>query len=136
MHGHDAWLKIAKEDLRAAQGLLKLELFSAVTYFCQQSAEKALKGYLVLKKQPTLKTHDLTKLIELCMQQDKDFEKMYVHAKYLNPFSTKFRYPSEYDIPDYDAAKNTIKQTQKLVVFVIDKISQPETGQIDIFKNS
>jgi len=32
MQEHDKWLKIAEEDLKAAKGLLKLELFSTATY--------------------------------------------------------------------------------------------------------
>ncbi len=112
MPDHEPWLRIAKEDLKAAKVLLKEELYSTVSYLCQQSAEKSLKAYLVFKGQPVFKTHDLTKLIELCMAIDREFEKIYTFARYLNPFSTKFRYPSEYDIPDYDHADNTIKQTQ------------------------
>lgn len=136
MLDHEAWLRIAKEDLMVAKVLLREEFFSTVTYHCQQAAEKSLKAYLVFKDQPVLKTHDLTKLIELCMEKDREFEKIYTYARYLNPFSTKFRYPSEYDIPDYAHAENTIKQTQKLMTFVIDKILTPETGQTDIFKIS
>jgi HEPN domain-containing protein len=133
MLSHEEWLKVAKEDLRAAKVLLKEELYSAVTYHCQQAAEKTLKAYLVFKKQPVLKTHDLTKLVELCMGEDREFEKVYIYARYLNPFSTKFRYPSEYDIPDAGHAENTIKQTRKLMDFVADKISNTGTGQADIF---
>ena len=50
MHGHEEWLRIAKEDLLAAKALVKIELFSAVVYHCQQSSEKLLKAYLVFIK--------------------------------------------------------------------------------------
>lgn len=123
MLGHEAWIKIAHDDLLAAKGLLNLELFSAVAYHAQQSAEKALKAYLVLKRNPAIKTHDLLQLIELCMKFDKDFETIYNPAKHLNPFSTKFRYPSEYDIPDFNDAEAAIKQAQEILNFVIQKTS-------------
>lgn len=48
---YEAWLRIAKEDLCAAKGLLSLELFSSVAFHCQQAAEKSLKAYLVFHKQ-------------------------------------------------------------------------------------
>jgi HEPN domain-containing protein len=130
---HKEWLRIAKEDFMVAKVLIKKKFYSSVTYHCQQAAEKTLKAYLVLKDQPVLKTHDLTKLVELCMQKDGTFKDVYIYARYLNPFSTKFRYPSEHDIPDYNHAENSIKQTRKLMNFVLKKISEPETGQTKIF---
>ena len=134
MQSHELWLKIVQEDLKAAEGLLAIELFSAVTFHCQQAAEKSLKGYLAFKNQPIIKTHDLIKLVELCMKIDVDFRSIYEEAKLLNPFSTKFRYPTEYDIPDFVDAESAIKQTQKIVRFVIKKISKLETEQTTIFK--
>jgi len=133
MLDHNSWLAIAREDLMAAKGLLKLELFSTVVYHCQQAAEKFLKAYLVFKNEEPIKTHDLVKLIELCMRFDKNFEKVLEAAKRLNPFSTKFRYPSEYDIPDLADAKLAIKQTQKIATFVIKTIATMTTGQSDLF---
>ena len=56
MQEHEKWLKIAQEDLLAAKGLLTLELFSSVTYHCQQAAEKSLKAYHVFKKHVAFKT--------------------------------------------------------------------------------
>lgn len=54
-------------------------------------------------------------------------------AKVLNPFSTKFRYPSEYDIPDFADAEFSIKQAQKIVTFTTKKVVPPSTGQSRIF---
>lgn len=133
-NSYEAWLKIAQEDLKAAKGLLTLELFSTVTFHCQQAAEKSLKAYIISHKQPILRTHDLLLLLELCMKLDKNFEKIFDAASYLNPFSTKFRYPTEYDIPDFADADCAIKQAQKIVTFVVKKNSQPKTHQINLFK--
>jgi len=133
MQGHEAWLTIAKEDLMVAKVLLKEEFFSPATYHCQQSAEKALKAYLVHKKFRIVKTHDLIHLLELCMKFDRDFEKIYEEVRGLNPFATKFRYPSEFDIPDLTETELTIKQAQKILRLVVKKIEEPETGQISLF---
>ena len=75
---HERWLQIVKEDLAAAKLLLKGELFSSVVYHCQQAAEKSFKAFLVFKNHPVLKTHDLIKLLELCIlteNQKNIFEK-------------------------------------------------------------
>ena len=130
---HDKWLQIAKEDLKVAQIIIHEELYGSVTYHCQQSAEKSLKGFLVFKMQPVLKTHDLTKLLELCMQFDYNFKKLYESIHYINPFSSKFRYPSEYDIPSLENAKNAIKHSKKILNFVIKKILAPQTNQRNLF---
>jgi len=133
MHGHEEWLRIAKEDLAVAKALLKLDFFGTVTYHCQQSAEKALKGYLAFKNHAILKTHDLIKLNKLCFEFDRSFEKISVNAEQLNPFATKFRYPSEFDIPDVTDAQLTIKHAEDIMHFVLQKVSKSDTGQTDIF---
>lgn len=74
MQEHERWLNIAREDLLAAKTLLKVELFSTVTYLCQQCGEKSLKGYLAFKKHEIVKTHDLTKLVGICRRFDVVFE--------------------------------------------------------------
>ncbi len=134
MQEHEGWLRIAKEDLLMAKLGLANELFSHVTYNCQQCAEKALKGYLVFKRYPAIiKTHDLLKLLELCMSFDQEFQKKFDAADYINPFSTKFRYPTEYDLPDFAEAELAIKHARSIFKFVLKKISEPETGQTQIF---
>jgi len=133
MQEHERWLQIVDKDLKSAKILLKSELFSTASYHCQQAAEKALKAYLVFKDQEIIKTHDLVKLAELCSQIDKTFEKLYDDAIYLNPLATKFRYPTEFDIPSFEDAKVSIKKTQKIVNFVLKKIAEPETGQKELF---
>lgn len=133
MQEHKRWLKIVDQDLKSAKGLLKIEIFSTATYHCQQAAEKALKAYLVFKNHTITKTHDLMRLIELCSKFDKTFEKLYDAAEHLNPFATKFRYPTEFDIPDFEDTKKAIQRTQKIVNFVLKKIAEPETGQKKLF---
>lgn len=133
MQEHEKWLKIVHEDLTAAKALIKIELFSTVTYHCQQAAEKSLKAYLVFKKHPVIKTHDLVQLLELCMKFSNDFKMIYEPTKLLNPFSSKSRYPTEYDIPDLADSKLAIKHMQSIVNFVLKKIAAPEMGQTNIF---
>ncbi|MFA6263321.1 MAG: HEPN domain-containing protein [Candidatus Babeliales bacterium] len=133
MQEHERWITIAKEDLAVAKALLSQEFFTPLTYHCQQAAEKALKSYLIFKKQEILKTHDLGKLIELCKKFDNSFATLDHAAAQLNPFSSKFRYPSEEEIPDLTDAKLAITHAQSIMVFVVKKIANPATGQSNIF---
>jgi len=135
MREHEKWLKIVDQDLKSAKALLKVELFSTANYHCQQAAEKALKAYLVFKNHKIIKTHDLVKLVVKCFQFDKTFERLYDDAEHLNPFATKFRYPTEFDIPDAQDTKNSINRTQNIVKFVVKKIDLAKMGQQDLFKS-
>lgn len=132
MQEHEKWLAIAKEDLGVAKLSLSAEYFSTIAYHCQQCAEKALKGYLSFKGEPITKTHDLGKALEQCIKFDKNFEKLYESIRELNPFSTKFRYPSEFDIPDLKDAQLAIKQAETVMKFVLKKISEPVSDQMRI----
>lgn len=121
MQDHEKWLRIAKEDLLAAKALIKIELYLAAVYHCQQAAEKSLKAYLVLKKHPVIKTHDPIKLLESCMIFDHDFHKKLDAANYINPFSSKFRYPTEFDIPNAEEVELAINYAEKIIQFVLKK---------------
>lgn len=132
MQEHDRWLEVAKRDLSDAGLLCKGESFPSATYHAQQAAEKALKAFLVFNNQEILKIHDLIKLNDLCQNIDRDFQKLEIDLKMLNPFATKFRYPSIFDLPDLADAKLAIKQAASVVIFVIKKISDPMINQTKI----
>ncbi|KKQ49174.1 MAG: HEPN domain protein [candidate division TM6 bacterium GW2011_GWF2_38_10] len=136
MQEHEDWLRIAREDLSVARALVKGEFFSAVTYHCQQSAEKALKGYLSFKKHEILKSHDLSKLIDLCKKNDRGFDKLYDAADCLNPYATRFRYPTEFGIPDLADSEQAIKNAESILRFVLKKITETTTGQQNMFNRS
>lgn len=97
------------------------------------AAEKALKGYLAFKNQPIQKIHDLTKLLEICQKFDQGFDKFRESVSLLSPFATKFRYPSEFDLPNIKDAELAIQHAESILTFVSRKLSEPETGQKNIF---
>lgn len=132
MQEHEKWCAIAKEDLGMAKLALSSKYFSSATYHCQQCAEKTLKGYLSFKDEPITKVHDLIKLLEQCMKLDDDFEKLYPFARKLNPFSTKFRYPTEFDIPDLEKTTVVIEYAECIMNFVLKKIADPMNDQTQL----
>jgi HEPN domain-containing protein len=129
---HEKWSQLAKDDLMVAKALINLEFFSSVTYHCQQSAEKALKAYLVFKKHEILKSHDLNKLVGLCEKIDVTFEQLYDSADHLSPYATRFRYPTEFEVPDREDSELAIKDAQTIIQFVHKKLTEPEIGQMSI----
>ena len=54
-------------------------------------------------------------------------------ADYLNPYATRFRYPTEFEIPDLADSEQAIKHAENILRFVLKKVVEPETGQSKIF---
>ncbi len=98
MQKHSLWLAYAQDDLEIAQLILASRgiRIVAVLYHAQQSAEKALKAYLIAQDASILKTHDLVKLVIACTKLDSEFETIGEHAAAFNPFSIKTRYPEDF----------------------------------------
>ena len=93
MREHEDWLLIAQEDLASAKHLSTVPFMTAL-FHIQQCAEKALKAYIVFKKNFFTKTHDLGRLIDICMEMDEDFETLRFLAAVLTPYETAGRYPT------------------------------------------
>lgn len=133
MEEYERWLEIAADDLKVAELLLPENLVRGIVYHCQQAAEKALKGYLAFQQQEIMKTHDLTKLLEACWQVEGGFLSLREAARFINPYATKFRYPTEYDLITQDDAELSVKHAKSIVHFVIKKIKEAKTGQKTIY---
>lgn len=95
-------LRLTREWLtKAAHDLQNARIVSAVPdgpldtaiYHCQQAAEKSLKAWLVFRKQPVERTHDLTRLVILAAAGDVRFLDWEEAANVLTPYASAFRYP-------------------------------------------
>lgn len=125
MHEHEKWLNIAKDDLKGAHFFFSQKPpQGALTFWCQQSAEKVLKAYLVLKNQPFKKTCDLKKLVKLCSRVNKEFETLYGAAEYLNPFTVRYVYPSEYGFATREIMQAALNEADYVMTFVLKKIHE------------
>lgn len=126
MQEHKEWLKFAFVDLKTAKIILDSGedlVVGSILYHCQQSAEKALKAYLVFKEQPISKIHDLVKLVRTCGELDPDFLTLLFFAAELAPFATKVRYPdSMFFMPDISVARHAVQLAEIFFNFVEDKI--------------
>jgi HEPN domain-containing protein len=71
-----AWLRRAREDLRAAEVDLAAEppLLADAAFHCQQAVEKALKGLLARHDHVFPRTHDLAQLARACLEHEPTLE--------------------------------------------------------------
>ncbi len=116
------WLERAQDDLDAANALLNYpDLTHVAAFHAQQATEKALKAALEEYDLGLLKTHSLTRLLEvvrsrsmLSFEQDMldRLEAVYIEA----------RYPSELGLLPY--GKPTQKDAREFCVFAQEAYRQ------------
>ena len=122
------WIIKAIEDFNIAKHELTFpedEVSTGpVCFHCQQVAEKLLKAYLVSKSIDFGKTHDLAYLLELCIKQDAEFEKLNIGN--LKVYAVDVRYPDEFYIPSIEEAKESFKIASQIKEFVLKKLGIKE----------
>ena len=73
-----------------------------ICYHCAQAIEKYLKGYLVYCGIIPPKTHDLTLLLDLCVEFDNCFDTVRMECSVINRYSNEIRYPYRIEINQTD----------------------------------
>ncbi|MDR1962761.1 MAG: HEPN domain-containing protein [Planctomycetaceae bacterium] len=94
------WLVYAKDALDYAEyffGKRPLQK-EIICFFCQQSAEKILKGLLALHGICPPEIHDLMSLCDLCRPFVNEINKISKRCEKLNPYSVAPRYLKEIPI--------------------------------------
>jgi HEPN domain-containing protein len=90
------WLDQAEADFKTAKDCLEDGNFYASAFFAQQSAEKALKGFLYSKGYRALITHSVTELLEEVSKIEKGFGKFVDYGRELDRHYIGSRYPNFY----------------------------------------
>lgn len=125
MQKHEHWILIAQEDLDSAKHLFTIPFMTGL-FHVQQAAEKALKAYIVLKKGMIIKTHDLVKLVDICIDFDQSFEAIRLFAAVLTPYEVAGRYPeTSFVKPTITEIQDLIAQSEFIFNFVINRIHKP-----------
>ncbi len=98
------WQRFAEMDLMSAEYLLKMRPvpIEIICYHCQQSAEKYLKGYLVLHGMNPPKIHDLNQLQKLCANISDSFSDIADHCSDLTAYGVQPRYPMQLILEERD----------------------------------
>lgn len=92
-----AWLNKAGSDLLAAQILIEYSglALGPAAFHCQQTAEKALKAFLIFKAMSFDRVHNLVYLLDLCETVEPGFADLREAAERLTPYAVEVRYPGD-----------------------------------------
>ena len=125
MQEHELWLDYAANDLKTAKISFNEDaILSSAFFLTQQCAEKALKGFLIYKKKPIRRTHDLVQILKECIKIEPAFSKIKDEVYSLNPFSITFRYPDlALPFPDKTTLGVCIKEAENILNLVNSFIS-------------
>lgn len=120
----EKWLRKAYTDLRVAEKLFEIgEEPWVIVFHAQQAVEKALKTYLVLHNKHFGKTHNLSRLIDLCSEIDKEFQQLHeLDIDELYPLAIEARYPDTGIEITVNEAREAIEKARTAISFVTRKI--------------
>lgn len=115
------WLEKARHELMAARKLLEHGGHAdTIVVHCHQAAEKSLKAALLGMGVDYPFTHDLSLLIQLCVERDVSFDTLRDSAIRLAPLYDKERYPFLGSEESYTVEElhEFVRMTQAVVEFV------------------
>ncbi len=120
------WLDKAKRNLDSA---ILNDTHGGYTdttcYFCHQTAELALKAFVVHYSLDFKKTHDLVELSQICAQKDASFEELKGECVFLNPFYISDKYPMDPPwMPSKELTKEALEAAERVLTLV-----KKETGK-------
>jgi len=121
-----AWMIKAWRDLEIARRAASSDLlfYDIAVYHCQQSAEKAVKTFLVHHGKAYEKTQDIEVLVDLAGEIETGFSKLTDAADALTPYATRFRYPnSTFAVePQPSEYKEAEQHAQTIYDFVLNRL--------------
>lgn len=99
------WLRVAMVDLDRARREIRAADFTAAGFWLQQSAEKAMKGWLIGHGWSLVKTHELPRLAHECAGHGTDLAWFGQSARRLIAIYFTDRYVDDSPDPEPDATE-------------------------------
>jgi HEPN domain-containing protein len=125
------WLKIAKDDRAVARNCLNMTppMIGIAAYHFQQSAEKLIKGLLVVAGVHFPKTHDLRALTDLAEAHFPLWRDLFTRCIPLTGWGTAYRYPGleEETLPDAEDLLSALAVIDQLALHMADLVA-PHAG--------
>jgi len=117
------WLLKSYHDFASARKLAAGNdpYLDTAIYHCQQSAEKAIKGFLFFHNIAFEKIHDVRMLVKQASETDSSFSELMRDAKMLTPYAAEFRYPNEANMPTKDEFNSAVDAAGRICRFVPSK---------------
>jgi HEPN domain-containing protein len=119
------WIQKAENDLKTAAILInaKEAPTESVCFHAQQAVEKFLKAYLTHIDLKAGKTYDIATLLEMCIDNDKEFESLNIEElEGLTFYAVEVRYPDDFYIPSLKEAQNALALSKEVKSFVLKKL--------------
>jgi len=120
----EEWFNKGDEDIAYAKlGLNADGPYGLACFHCHQAVEKYLKGYLVYQQKDFEKIHDLTLLLRLCSEINKEFDSLKEECIFLNVYYIPPRYPVP-EIKEYskEELQRAMKKMERIILFVKRKL--------------
>ena len=97
------WQAKADNDLGTAEYGLTADnpITDTICFHCQQAVEKYLKMFLVSRNNDPVITHNISLLIEKCIEYDPDFVQLQ-RFDFLTAYAVSLRYPDDFYIPEIE----------------------------------
>lgn len=118
------WLEQSLQDLDDARYNARGERHNIACFLAQQAAEKALKGFLLLKGEEDVRGHSVGDLCERAVHHDRGFESLLGDARALDLFYIPTRYPNglpgglPFNAFDQDASQTALERAPRIVAAV------------------
>lgn len=121
----EGWINKGNEDFQYAKASYDegLEFYPQISFHLHQAVEKYLKAYIIAKKLDFQKIHDLTKLLQICAENDPDFNSLSNLAIELNPYYIEARYPEFITSVDKGRTEKALKAAEQIANFVKAKLT-------------
>lgn len=116
------WQSGAFDGLETAKILIEKKRLLHGLFFCHLSIEKILKAHVVKQtKDIAPRTHNLIYLSELAKLVLEENDEIFLGI--LMKYQLQGRYPNYYpDIPDENKVNNYLTKTEKLLLWLIEKL--------------
>lgn len=118
------WLDRAGEDILCAKALLGNDsCYNGAAFHCQQTIEKALKAYILLKSDMLVDGHNLPWLCKRASKYDATFKDWLAQSTSLNKCYIETRYPA--DIPldlDYEKVRGYYQMAKEMYLFICSEV--------------
>jgi HEPN domain-containing protein len=127
----EQWFAIAAQDLDTAEHVantMRPTPHEIICFHCQQSAEKYLKGFLVLQNIEPEKTHNLIELCKMCEKYNAEFSEFEIKCGVLTQYGILPRYPNELQIT-VDDMKTAIQYAKDIKEFVASLCGTDKNGE-------
>jgi HEPN domain-containing protein len=112
------WLKQSEHDLLVAKSNLGAGFYSDACFMCEQSAQKALKSYLIFKTgRPVLWERSVQILAKRCLQFEEGFKEVVDYGRILDRYYIPTRYPNALTPPAVPYETYTEKDALEAVRF-------------------